>query len=63
MKKTEIINGPIGVGIVLIIIQLLIGIELKGEFFYLLGYHLVGIAGVCSIIDGIIKIRKKSKNK
>lgn len=57
-KIKEIINGPIGAGILLIIIQLLVGIKTEGEFFFLLGYHFVGIAGICSIIDGIIKIKK-----
>lgn len=54
--------GPFGAGILLIIIQFMVGIETKGSIPYLIGANLVLTAGLVSIIDSMIALKKGKYN-
>lgn len=54
MKK--ILLGEIGAGILLIIIQFVIGFNFEGNIAYILGSNIAAIFGIICIIDGIRKL-------
>lgn len=52
----NVLCSEIGAGILLIIIQFLIGFNLEGNIFYILGSNFIALFGIASIIDGIRKL-------
>ena len=57
-KIKKIILGEIGAGILLIIIQFIVGFNFDGDVFYIIGYNFIFLLGIASIIDGIRKFKK-----
>lgn len=58
-KFKKILFGEIGAGILLIIIQLIIGIKIADSIPRTLGANILLIAGILSITDGIRKYIKR----
>ena len=54
----QILLGEIGAGLLLIIIQLIIGFDFNGSIAYILGKNIAAVFGIVSIIDGIRKLKK-----
>ena len=57
----DIFLGEIGVGLLLIIIQLMIGFKYDGNIFQIIGYNIFTLLGLANIIDGVKKIKKDKK--
>lgn len=57
-KIKKIILGEIGAGVLLIIIQFIVGFNFDGNIFYIIGYNFIFLLGIASIIDGIRKLKK-----
>lgn len=57
-KIKKIILGEIGAGVLLIIIQFIVGFNFDGDIFYIIGYNFIFLLGIASIIDGIRKLKK-----
>jgi len=53
----EIFLGEFGAGILLIIIQLIIGVHIKKNIPYTLGCNFIALIGIACIIDGIRRIK------
>ena len=58
-KIKKILLGEIGAGILLIIIQLVIGVKITDSIPRTLGANILLIAGILAIIDGIRKYIKR----
>lgn len=56
-KTKKFLLGEGGAGIMLIIIQIIVGIKTEGSFGYLIGANISLIAGILSIIDGLRKLK------
>ena len=57
-KIKKIILGEIGAGVLLMIIQFIVGFNFDGDIFYIIGYNFIFLLGIASIIDGIRKLKK-----